>query len=106
MSKGFPILTTKKVAFNTMIAELKWFLKGELILRPLLKEGCHIWTGDAYKVYKRAYEYDLDEYLSVEEFENRIIEDAMFAHTWGELGPIYGRQWRKWKIVDGSLLVM
>lgn len=102
MSKGFPILTSKKVAFNIMIAELKWFLKGETNIRPLLKEGCHIWTGDAYKLYKRAYEYDLEEYLSVEEFENRIIEDAMFAHTWGELGPIYGRQWRKWKIVDGS----
>lgn len=102
MSKGFPILTTKRVAFKTMVAELKWFLKGQTNIRPLLKEGCHIWTGDAYKLYKRAYDYDLDEYLSVEDFEKKIIEDKMFAHTWGELGPIYGRQWRKWKIVDGS----
>lgn len=102
MDHGFPLLGTKKMSLRTIATELKWFLRGDTNIRPLLKDKCRIWTGDAYKVYKRVYDWDLDEYLSVEDFEKRILEDEMFAHTYGELGPIYGRQWRKWKIVDGS----
>ena len=96
MSKGFPLLTTKKMAVKSMITELRWFLKGDTNIRYLVQNGCNIWNGDAYKQYKRAYEWDLDDYLTQEEFIQKIKNDEMFAKTWGELGPIYGKQWRNW----------
>lgn len=96
MSKGFPLLTTKKMAVKSMITELRWFLKGDTNIRYLVQNGCNIWNGDAYKQYKRAYEWDLDDYLTQEEFIQKIKDDEMFAKTWGELGPIYGKQWRNW----------
>ena len=53
MSQGFPILTTKKVAWKTMVTELKWFLRGDTNIKYLLENNCHIWDGDAYKQYER-----------------------------------------------------
>lgn len=100
MSKGFPLLTTKKMAVKSMITELRWFLKGDTNIRYLVQNGCNIWNGDAYKQYKRAYEWDLDDYLTQEEFIQKIKDDELFAKTWGELGPIYGKQWRNWNGKD------
>ena len=100
MSKGFPLLTTKKMAIKAMITELKWFLKGGTNIKYLVDNGCNIWNGDAYKQYKRAYDWDLDEYLSQEEFIQKIKDDELFARTWGELGPIYGQQWKNWNGID------
>ena len=96
MSEGFPLLTTKKMAIKSIMTELKWFLKGDTNIRYLVQNGCNIWNGDAYKVYKRAYDWDLDEYLSEKEFVDKIKTDEGFAKVWGELGPIYGKQWRNW----------
>ena len=96
MSEGFPLLTTKKMAIKSIMTELKWFLKGDTNIKYLVDNGCNIWNGDAYKQYKRAYEWDLDDYLTQEEFIQKIKDDEMFAKTWGELGPIYGKQWRNW----------
>ena len=98
MSEGFPLLTTKKMAVKSMITELKWFLKGDTNIKYLVDNGCNIWNGDAYKKYKTVWEYDLDEPLPIEGFVNRIKTDEDFARVWGELGPIYGKQWRDWKI--------
>ncbi len=95
MDDGFPILTTKKVAFKTMVTELKWFLKGDTHIKYLLDNNCHIWDGDAYKRYKRVYNYDLDEPLSKAEFIDKVQNDPSYMH-WGLLGPIYGAQWRSW----------
>ena len=101
MSKGFPLLTTKKMAIKTMMAELKWFLKGKTNIRELLYEGCDIWTGDAYKTYQRACLYELErEELTLDEFRKKIKEDYSFAIVWGELGPIYGKQWKDFNGVD------
>ena len=101
MSKGFPLLTTKKMAIKTMMAELKWFLKGKTNIRELLFEGCDIWTGDAYKTYQRACLYELErEELTLDEFRKKIKEDYSFAIVWGELGPIYGKQWKDFNGVD------
>ena len=90
MSEGFPLLTTKKMAVKTMMTELKWFLKGDTNIKYLVDNNCHIWDGDAYKAYPHKDE------LTQKEFIQRIKTDDEFAKVWGELGPIYGKQWRDW----------
>ena len=105
MCDGFPLLTTKKMAVKTMMTELKWFLKGDTNIKYLVDNGCNIWNGDAYKnyeTYARANSYGVD-FLSMEEFINEIKTNKKFALKWGELGPIYGSQWRHygaWSPVD------
>ena len=101
MSEGFPLLTTKKMAFKTMVTELLWFLRGDTNIKYLVENGCHIWDGDAYKRYERVWNWDLDEPLPMEQFIERIKTDNEFSKIWGELGPIYGAQWRKWDIWNG-----
>ena len=113
MSWGFPLLTTKKVAFKTMATELMWFLMGDTNIKYLVDNNCNIWNGDAYQAYIKRYnkgEYvgktkllenskknrTLTEPFTIEEFIDKIKTDDEFAKTWGELGPIYGKQWRKW----------
>ena len=145
MSDGFPLLTTKKMPWKTLVTELLWFLKGDTNIRYLVDNGCHIWDGDAYKNYEKnnskieyigskcslcgnisnhdtdyPNEYDTNcihcgkedkwehQYkdlpsLTQEEFINKIKTDDEFAKKWGELGPIYGKQWRSWE-VDTSYL--
>jgi thymidylate synthase len=116
MSDGFPLLTTKKMAFKTMVTELLWFLRGDTNIKYLVDNNCHIWDGDAYKNFEKTCQFERDanhilpdewmsisdDYMSVdvltqEEFINKIKTDDEFAKKWGELGPIYGKQWRKWK---------
>ena len=97
MCDGFPLLTTKKMAVKSVMTELKWFLKGRTGLRYLLQNNCHIWTGDAYKVYERVHHWDLEEpEYGVKEFEQKILEDDDFSKQWGNLGFIYGKQWKDW----------
>jgi thymidylate synthase len=98
MSEGFPLLTTKKMPFKTITTELLWFLRGDTNIKYLVDNNCHIWDGDAYKRYEQ---WDgsgclYPETLTKEEFINKIKTDDEFAKTWGELGPIYGAQWRSW----------
>ena len=105
MSEGFPLLTTKKMAWNTMVTELLWFLRGDTNIKYLVDNGCHIWDGDAYKNYKTKTEIMVGHgfhgtLLSQEEFIGKIKTDIEFAKTWGELGPIYGKQWRDWNGFD------
>jgi thymidylate synthase len=101
MSEGFPLLTTKKMPFKTMVTELLWFLKGDTNIKFLVDNGCNIWNGDAYKAYKTKYGYDdIDSPLSMGEFITKIKTDNKFAKENGELGPIYGAQWRKWPSTD------
>ena len=120
MSEGFPLLTTKKMAWKTMVTELLWFLRGDTNIKFLVDNGCHIWDGDAYKNYTKYMDPIVDGYtngdiigsqphieklfsnpddltiLTQEEFINKIKTDDEFAKKWGELGPVYGRQWRDW----------
>ena len=93
MKQGFPLLTTKKIAVKTMMTELKWFLRGDTNIKYLVDNGCNIWNGDAYK----RFTYYTDESTSMERFIELIKTDDEFAEKWGELGPIYGKQWRRWK---------
>jgi thymidylate synthase len=108
MSEGFPLLTTKKMAWKTMVVELLWFLRGETNIKFLLDYDCHIWDGDAYKNYKTKTEIMVGHgfhgtLLSQEEFIGKIKTDIEFAKTWGDLGPIYGNQWRQWELPNYSV---
>jgi len=120
MSQGFPLLTTKKMAWKTMVTELIWFLSGSTNIKYLVMNGCNIWNGDAYKNYTKEVNEIIDGYkcgdimgmqdhieklfsdsdkltpLTQEEFIDLIKKDDEFAEEWGELGPIYGAQWRSW----------
>jgi len=120
MSEGFPLLTTKKMYFKGIVTELLWFLRGDTNIKYLVDNDCHIWDGDAYKNYRsKSKDIDLPEnlynkliddlnkdamfpidnpsrMLSQEEFINKIKTDDEFAKQWGELGPVYGKQWRDW----------
>ena len=100
MSEGFPLLTTKKMHWKSIVTELLWFLRGETNIKFLLDYDCHIWDGDAYKRYERARTWELQDTPPMNEFIKNIKEDETFRKTWGELGPIYGRQWRDWNGID------
>ena len=93
MSEGFPLLTTKKMYWRGIVTELLWFLRGDTNIKFLVDNDCHIWDGDAYK----RFTYYTDEETSMERFIELIKTDDEFAKKWGELGPIYGKQWRKWE---------
>ena len=104
MADGFPLLTTKKMFFNGIVTELLWFLQGRTDLRYLLENGCHIWTGDAYRVYDKDFDREHPAFsapypkrLTKKEFEEKIMTDDEFNKWYGDLGPIYGKQWRNWK---------
>jgi thymidylate synthase len=98
MSDGFPLLTTKRMAVKTMMTELKWFLRGDTNIKYLVDNNCNIWNGDAYKNYRNKFEPATYQFTpdTMEEFINKIKTDDEFAKKWGELGPIYGKQWRDW----------
>jgi len=101
LSKGFPLLTTKKVFLRGIIIELLWFLNGESNIKYLVDNDVHIWDSWPYKYYKETNEKNGKEVLSQKDFIGKIKDDSKFAKIWGELGPVYGVQWRHWKDEDG-----
>jgi thymidylate synthase len=113
MKDGFPALTTKKLAWKQVVSELLWFLTGQTNISFLLKHNNHIWDGDAYKNYQKVTQIEITlnqamkthpHYnLSKEQFIERIQTDKEFAKNWGDLGPIYGKQWRKWDGNNGRI---
>jgi thymidylate synthase len=105
MKDGFPLLTTKKMPFKTIVTELLWFLRGDTNIKYLVDNNCHIWDGDCFSNYlkKQSENFEnttplnfLNNDKAQEEFINKIKTDDDFAEKWGELGPIYGKQWREW----------
>ena len=92
-----PILTTKRVYWKTAIKEMLWFLTGETNIQALLKQNVRIWTDWPLARYRRETGDD----LAQDAFEKRIVEDDSFAARWGDLGPVYGKQWRRWLGPDG-----
>jgi thymidylate synthase len=87
-----PLLTTKRVFWKTAVRELLWFLSGETSIVPLVAQGVHIWTDWPMARHAKA----TGEVLSRDEFEARLLGDPAFAAEWGDLGPVYGHQWRHW----------
>jgi thymidylate synthase len=96
MKDGFPVLTTKKMAWKTMVTELLWFLRGDTNIKFLVDNGCHIWDGDVYKNYCYQQSRRFIQGCTYQEFIEKIKTDDEFAKKWGELGPVYGAQWRNW----------
>lgn len=107
LSKDFPLLTTKKVFWKGIVHELVWFLRGDTNIKYLVDNNVHIWDDWPYKDYKAAMEKGGAPNLSQDEFIQKIKEeptDSEFVKKWGELGPVYGRQWRKWPAADGRII--
>ena len=118
MKDGFPLLTTKKMAWKSIVTELLWFLRGDTNIKYLVDNDCHIWDGDAYKSYLSKWSYEkypndgsvvniepikVDPHTK-EQFIYRIKTDDEFANKWGELGPVYGRMWRTFdEDADGGI---
>lgn len=92
-----PIITTKRVYWKTAVKEMLWFLSGETNIQALLRENVKIWSDWPLASYRSA----TGEEISQADFERRILEDDTFAARWGELGPVYGKQWRRWLGPDG-----
>jgi thymidylate synthase len=94
MKEGFPLITTKKMPFRLIVTELLWFLRGDTNIKYLVDNDCHIWDGDAFKNFMNKSEGDPDMIWNQEQFIHMIKTDDTFANKWGDLGPIYGAQWR------------
>lgn len=122
LQKGFPLLTTKRVPFGLIKSELLWFIKGNTNIRYLLQHNNHIWDEWAFERFVKSEEYvgpDMTDFgrraLVDEEFKavydvekeafcTRILEDDTFAAKYGELGNVYGAQWRRWKTTQGETI--
>ena len=105
MKHGFPLLTTKKMAWKTMVTELLWFLRGDTNIKYLVDNDCHIWDGDCFANYVRNFTKYVDSLpedsetefiINKDKFINKIKTDDEFAKKWGSLGKIYGHGWRNW----------
>lgn len=120
LSKGFPLFTTKRVPFKLVASELLWFIKGDTNIRYLLQHNNHIWDEWAFKKWVESDEYQgpemadfgrrclVDEEFNIlyqkelNDFCNRVLEDDEFAEKYGDLGNVYGKQWRRWTDSEGN----
>lgn len=113
LSEGFPLLTTKKVYHKAIIHELLWFLRGDTNIRYLVEHGVKIWNEWPFQHYlsEQGLEADYPKYspewkAQMQAFVQRILAEPDFAEAWGELGPVYGRQWRDFSGVDQMAAVV
>ena len=97
LEEGFPLLTTKRVFLKGIIHELLWFVAGETNIRPLVLNNVNIWNEWPYEKYKNSPDYQNE---TLEEFIEKIKNDLDFSNKYGELGPVYGKQWRDFRGVD------
>lgn len=122
LSEGFPLMTTKKTAFRLIVSELLWFIKGDTNVQALLKDNNHIWDEWAFSQWVESDEYDgpdmhdfgrraqrdpefaetYKEQMQI--FQQKVLEDDAFAAKYGDLGPVYGKQWRSWAKTDGGTI--
>lgn len=97
LEEGFPLLTTKKVHFPSLAKELLWFISGDTNIKWLVDNKVRIWNEWPYDTYKKSEDYQGE---SLEEFVDKVKEDETFAQKYGDLGPVYGKQWRNFNGVD------
>jgi len=93
LTQGFPLITTKRVWMRGVTEELLWFLEGETNIQSLVEEGVSIWTDWPLENYRKTTGGDIEK----DEFEEKLVEDHDFAEKWGDLGPVYGKQWRSFE---------
>jgi thymidylate synthase len=101
LSKGFPLVTTKELHLKSIIHELIWFIKGDTNIKYLAENKVRIWDDWPFAKYKNSESYQGE---TVREFTDKILVDEVFAQQWGDLGPVYGRQWRNWRGIDGTVV--
>jgi len=99
LQEGFPLLTTKKVHVKSILHELLWFLQGSTNIEYLAKNKVRIWDDWPFAAYQKSDDYKGED---IREFAQKVADDSEFAKKWGELGPVYGYQWRSWPAPDGS----
>lgn len=102
LKNGFPLLTTKKVYFKAILGELLWFISGSTNIRPLVNQNIRIWNEWPYEKFKKSSDFHGE---TIEEFVQKIKENEIFAEKYGDLGPVYGKQWRDFFGVDQLLQV-
>ena len=100
LQEGFPLMTTKKLHLKSILHELIWFIRGETNIRYLCQHGVRIWDDWPYAKYKASEDFQGED---IRAFAARVAEDAAFAAQWGELGPVYGHQWRSWPGPNGAV---
>ncbi len=108
-AKGFPLLTTKKMYTRGITHELLWMLKGDTNIQYLVKNNVNIWNEWAFQPYleknnldSKFPKYSEEWRAEMQKFAQKVAEDDNFAKKWGDLGPVYGKQWRKWKTTEGE----
>ena len=97
LSEGFPIVTTKKLHLKSIIHELLWFIAGDTNIRYLAQNNVHIWDEWPYRRYKNSSDFRGE---TIREFSQKVADNEIFAKKWGELGPVYGKQWRNFSGTD------
>lgn len=122
LNEGFPLMTTKKTAFRLIVSELLWFIKGDTNVKTLLEENNHIWDEWAFAQWVESDEYEgpdmadfgrrsqkdpefavrYKEQMAL--FQEKILAEDGFAEKFGDLGPVYGKQWRSWAKTDGGTI--
>ena len=100
LAEGFPMVTTKKLHLKSILHELIWFISGDTNIRYLCQNGVRIWDDWPFATYSKSADYDG---IDMKEFAARIASDAVFAAKWGDLGPVYGYQWRFWPGPNGPV---
>jgi thymidylate synthase len=100
LAEGFPMITTKKLHLKSILHELIWFISGDTNIRYLCQNGVRIWDDWPFATYSKSADYDG---IDIKEFAARIASDADFAAKWGDLGPVYGYQWRFWPGPNGPV---
>lgn len=100
LAEGFPMVTTKKLHLKSILHELIWFISGDTNIRYLCQNGVRIWDDWPFATYAKSADYDG---IDMKEFAARIAADADFAAKWGDLGPVYGYQWRFWPGPNGPV---
>jgi thymidylate synthase len=100
LAEGFPMITTKKLHLKSILHELIWFISGDTNIRYLCQNGVRIWDDWPFATYSKSADYDG---IDMKEFAARIASDADFAAKWGDLGPVYGFQWRFWPGPEGPV---
>lgn len=99
LSEGFPLITTKKLHIKSILHELLWFIQGDTNIRYLDQNGVRIWDDWPFEKFRKSDDYNGE---TIRDFATRVTEDEAFAEKWGDLGPVYGYQWRSWPAPDGE----